>query len=134
MTKSKSMNKSQNSQPRKMKTKRTKRTKRTKMTKGTRAGIDKLKLTVQQPTVLYSKDPKTGEETVASTAYSNNKGVKTFMARMNSRMPPTVFKRDNGSSVMSMSQKKSMVVQSYVNMNQNKLKIRKTRKTRKSKK
>ena len=133
MTKSKSMNKSQNSQPRKMKTKRTKRTKKTKNTKRVPRS-NKLKLTSQQPTILYSKDPETGQETIASTAYSNNKGVKTFMARMNSRMPPTVFKRDNGSSVMSMSQKKSMVVQSYVNMNQNKLKIRKTRKTRKSKK
>lgn len=128
MTKSKSMNKSQNSQPRKMKTKRTKKT---KMTKGTRARIAKLKLTVQQPTVLYSKDPRTGEEIVARTATFNEDGVKTFMARMNSRMPPTVLQRNNGSSVMSMSQKRAMVVQSYTNMNQTRLKTRKTRKTRK---
>ena len=128
MTKSKSMNKSQNSQPRKMKTKRTKRT---KMTKGTRARIAKLKLTSQQPTVLYSKDPRTGEETVARTATFNQDGVKTFMARMNSRMPPTVLQRNNGSSVMSMSQKRAMVVQSYTNMNQTRLKTRKTRKTKK---
>lgn len=128
MTKSKSMSKSQNSQPKKMKTKKTKRT---KMTKGTRARIAKLKLTSQQPTILYSKDPRTGEETVARTASFNNDGVKTFMARMNSRMPPTVFKRDNGSSVMSMSQKRAMVVQSYTNMNQTRLKTGKTRKTKK---
>ena len=50
--------------------------------------LKKLKLTSQQPTFLYSKDPETGEETVASTAYSNNKGVKTFMAKMNSHIPP----------------------------------------------
>ena len=134
MTKSKSMSKSQNSQPRKMKTKRTKRTKktkRTKMTRGTRARIAKLKLTVQQPTILYSKDPRTGEETVARTATFNQDGVKTFMARMNSRMPPTVFKRDNGSSVMSMSQKRAMVVQSYTNMNQTRLKTGKTKRTKK---
>ena len=128
MTKSKSMSKSQNSQPKKMKTKKTKRT---KMTKGTRARIAKLKLTSQQPTILYSKDPRTGEETVARTASFNNDGVKTFMARMNSRMPPTVFKRDNGSSVMSMSQKRAMVVQSYTNMNQTRLKTGKTSKTKK---
>ena len=131
MTKSKSMNKSQNSQPRKMKTKRTKMN---KMTKRTRAGVAKLKLTVQQPTVLYSKDPRTGEETVARTATFNQDGVKTFMARMNSRMPPTVFKRDNGSSVMSMSQKRAMVVQSYTNMNQTRLKTGKTKRTRKTRK
>ena len=128
MTKSKSMNKSQNSQPRKMKTKRTKMNKRTK---GTRTGINKLKLTSQQPTVLYSKDPRTGEETVARTATFNQDGVKTFMARMNSRMPPTIFKRDNGSSVMSMSQKRAMVVQSYTNMNQTRLKTGKTKRTKK---
>ena len=128
MTKSKSMSKSQNSQPKKMKTKKTKRT---KLTKGTRARIAKLKLTSQQPTILYSKDPRTGEETVARTASFNNDGVKTFMARMNSRMPPTVFKRDNGSSVMSMSQKRAMVVQSYTNMNQTRLKTGKTSKTKK---
>ena len=122
MTKSKSMSKSQNSQPKKMKTKRT---------KGTRARIAKLKLTSQQPTILYSKDPRTGEETVARTATFNEDGVKTFMARMNSRMPPTVLQRNNGSSVMSMSQKRAMVVQSYTNMNQTRLKTRKTKKTRK---
>ena len=134
MTKSKSMSKSQNSQPKKMKTKRTKKTKGTKMTKGTRARIAKLKLTSQQPTFLYSKDPRTGEETVARTASFNQDGVKTFMARMNSRMPPTVLQRNNGSSVMSMSQKRAMVVQSYTNMNQTRLKTGKTKRTKKTRK
>ena len=129
MTKSKSMNKSQNSQPRKMKTKRTKKTKTTKRV----SRSNKLKLTSQQPTVLYSRDPETGEETVASTAYSNNKGVKTFMAKMNSHIPTTVYQSNNGSTVMTSSQKKAMVVQSYTNMNQSKFKTRKTRKSKKSK-
>jgi len=110
----------------KMKTKRTKRTKRVSRN-------NKLKLTSQQPTVLYSRDPETGEETVASTAYSNNKGVKTFMAKMNSHIPPTVYKSNNGSTFMTSSQKKAMVVESYTNMNQSKFKTRKTRKSKKSK-
>jgi hypothetical protein len=117
------MTKSKKSQSKKMKTKTTKRVSRS----------NKLKLTSQQPTVLYSRDPETGEETVASTAYSNNKGVKTFMAKMNSRMPPTVYQSNNGSTVMTSSQKKAMVVQSYTNMNQSKFKTRKTKKTKKSK-
>ena len=123
MTKSKSMNKSQKSQPKKMKTKRTKNTKVSKS--------NKLKLTSQQPTILYSRDPETGEETVASTAYSNNKGVKTFMAKMNSHIQTTVYQSNNGSTVMTSSQKKAMVVQSYTNMNQSKFKTRKTRKSKK---
>ena len=110
----------------KMKTKRTKTTKRVSRS-------NKLKLTSQQPTVLYSIDPETGEETVARTEYSNNKGVKTFMAKMNSHIPQTVYQSNNGSTVMTSSQKKAMVVQSYTNMNQSKFKTRKTRKTRKTK-
>ena len=114
----------------KMKTKRTEKTKTTKKV----SRNNKLKLTSQQPTFLYSKDPETGEETVASTAYSNNKGVKTFMAKMNSHIPPTVYQSNNGSTVMTSSQKKAMVVQSYTNMNQSKFKIRKTKKTKKTRK
>jgi hypothetical protein len=69
-----------------------------------------------KPFVLYSKDPQTGRETIAKTAVLDNKGVKGYVATVESRLPPTVYKTSNGSSnFMTMNEKRSIVIESFKN-------------------
>jgi hypothetical protein len=105
--------------PRKYKTTKTARKTKTMRPRKT------MKLTSQKPTVLYSKNNKTGEETVASFTTKNNNGMKGYAMAVESQIPPTVYKSSNGSTVMTMSQKRSLVVQNYKDMNHNRFKITK---------
>ncbi len=73
-------------------------------------------ISVQQPVILYSKNPSTGEETVVQTQQINGDKFKSFMMKSESEIPPTIYKSSNGSTTFSMSKKRQMVVQSYSNM------------------
>jgi hypothetical protein len=83
-----------------------KRTKKSKKSKS---------LTPNKPFVLYSKDPQTGRETIAKAAVLDNKGVKGYVATVESRLPPTVYKTSNGSNFMTMNEKRSIVIESFKN-------------------
>jgi hypothetical protein len=76
-------------------------------------------------TYLEESNNKTGEEMVASFSTKNNNGMKGYAMAVESQIPPTVYKSSNGSSVMTMSQKRSLVVQNYKDMNHNRFKITK---------
>ncbi len=80
--------------------------KRTKNTKSQKAS---------KPFVLYSKDPQTGRETIAKAAVLDNKGIKGYVASVESRLPPTVYKTSNGSNFMTMNEKRSIVIESFKN-------------------
>jgi hypothetical protein len=83
----------------------------------------KISLT-SKPTILYSKDPITGEETLAATTSLNKEGVKSFAVALEKTIPPTYYKRDNGSEIFTMSQKRSLVIQSYKDMAEDRVKVK----------
>jgi hypothetical protein len=97
--------------------KKVKSTKSTKVTRKTRKTRTPKKKMLQNPIILYSKNPKTGQETLATARMSNKDGLQTYMATVESKIPPTVYQRNNGSKYMTMSEKRAVVVQSYKNMN-----------------
>jgi hypothetical protein len=69
----------------------------------------------QKPIVLYSKDPVTGVETIAKADMTNKEGVKTYFASVESKLPPTVYKTNDGSQFMTMNEKRAIVVESFKN-------------------
>ena len=87
----------------------------------------KISLT-SKPTILYSKDPITGEETLAAATSLNKEGVKSFAVALEKTIPPTYYKRDNGSEVFTMSQKRSLVIQSYKDMAEDRVKVKNIKK------
>ncbi len=68
-----------------------------------------------KPIVLYSKDPQTGRETIAQAAVLDNKGVKGYVATVESILPPKVYKTSNGSNFMTMNEKRAIVIESFKN-------------------
>jgi hypothetical protein len=76
-------------------------------------------LTQRQPKkiIMYSKNSKTGKETVFEVEKMEKDGMKSIMVKSESIIPPTIIVKQNGpnkmSSSLSMSQKRQMVVQSY---------------------
>jgi hypothetical protein len=100
-----------------------KQPKQPKMTRKTRKTRKTMKLTSQQPLVLYSKNNRTGEETVAAFTTKDNNGVHGYAMAVQSQIPPTIRKSSNGSTVMTMSQKRSLVVEDYKNLAQNRVKL-----------
>lgn len=69
----------------------------------------------QTPIVLYSKDPVSGLETIAKADMINKEGVKTYFASLESKLPPTVYKTNDGSQFMTMNEKRAIVVESFKN-------------------
>ncbi len=113
--------------------KKIKQTKVTKKSNKTRTLRNRktMKLTSQQPLVLYSKNNRTGEETVAAFTERDNKNMHGYAMAVQSQIPPTIHRSSNGSSVMTMSQKRSLVVENYKNMGQNRIKLPRVVKSRK---
>jgi hypothetical protein len=105
------------------KSKMTRKTRKPKMIRKTRKTRKTMKLTSQQPLVLYSKNNKTGEETVAAFTKKNNNNMHGYAMAVQSQIPPTIHKSSNGSTVMTMSQKRSLVVENYKNLGQNRVKL-----------
>jgi hypothetical protein len=101
-------------------TRKTRKTRKPKMIKKTRKTM---KLTSQQPLVLYSKNNRTGEETVAALTKRDNNTMHGYAMAVQSQIPPTIHKSSNGSTVMTMSQKRSLVVENYKNLGQNRVKL-----------
>jgi hypothetical protein len=95
--------------------KKTKTTKTVRKYKPRKQKTPKNKM-LQKPIVLYSKDPITGQETLATADMSNKDGLQTYMATVESKIPPTMYQRNNGTGYMSMSEKRAVVVQRYKNM------------------
>jgi hypothetical protein len=113
------------------KTKMTKRTKNMKPKTKSRMTRKTMKLTSQQPLVLYSKNNRTGEETVAAFTERDNKNMHGYAMAVQSQIPPTIHRSSNGSTVMTMSQKRSLVVENYKNMGQNRVKLPRVVRSRK---
>lgn len=103
--------------------KKSKMTRKPKQPKLTRKTRKTMKLTSQQPLVLYSKNNRTGEETVAAFTKRDNNTMHGYAMAVQSQIPPTIHKSSNGSSVMTMSQKRSLVVENYKNLGQNRVKL-----------
>ena len=104
-------------------TRKTRTPKQSKKTRKTRKTRKTMKLTSQQPLVLYSKNNRTGEETVAALTKRDNNTMHGYAMAVQSQIPPTVHKSSNGSSVMTMSQKRSLVVENYKNLSMNRVKL-----------
>jgi hypothetical protein len=103
--------------------KKSKMTKMTRQSSKPRKTRKTMKLTSQQPLVLYSKNNITGEETVAAFTKKNNNTMHGYAMAVQSQIPPTIHKSSNGSSVMTMSQKRSLVVEDYKNLSMNRVKL-----------
>lgn len=108
--------------------KKTKVTRKPKMTRKIRTPRTPksrkiMKLTSQQPLVLYSKNNRTGEETIAAFTKRDNNTMHGYAMAVQSQIPPTIHKSSNGSTVMTMSQKRSLVVENYKNLGQNRVKL-----------
>jgi hypothetical protein len=108
---------------RKSKTSRKVKSKTTRSTKT-------MKLTSQQPLVLYSKNNRTGEETVAAFTEKDNNTMHGYVMAVQSQIPPTIHKSSNGSTVMTMSQKRSLVVENYKDMGQNRVKLARVKRSK----
>jgi hypothetical protein len=83
-----------------------------------------IKTTTPKPTILYSKNPVTGEETVATATTMNNQGVHSFAISVEKNMPPSYHIENNGTETFTMSQKRSLVVQSYKDMGEDRVKVK----------
>ncbi len=109
--------------PKKSISRKPRQTKVTRKPKVTRKTRKTMKLTSQQPLVLYSKNNRTGEETVASFTKRDNNTMHGYAMAVQSQIPPTIHKSSNGSTVMTMSQKRSLVVENYKNLGHNRIKL-----------
>ena len=67
----------------------------------------------QQPIILYSKNKETGQETLLEAKKTEKDGMKSFYVKTESKIPPTIISDNYGKSMMSMSQKRQLVVQSF---------------------
>ena len=99
-----------------------------KTNKKTKSPKINIKRGTSKPTILYSKNPVTGEETVAAATTMNKEGVHSFAIAVEKNMPPTYYKENNGTETFTMSQKRSIVVQSYKDMAEDRLKVKTPRK------
>ena len=97
------------------KTQTKKKTKKTKKTKKSRSLIRKIK--ISKPMILYSQNPVTGEETTTrALSIKNDQGGKTFAIAVEKNLPPSYYRKNNGTNVYSMSRQKQIVVESYKGM------------------
>ena len=73
--------------------------------------------TKPQRVVMYSKNPKTGYETVMEAEKMEKNGMKTMMVKSESVLPPTVITSQGpgytSTSMLSMAQKRQLVVKSF---------------------
>ncbi len=65
---------------------------------------------IVKPEILYSSKTPNSEEILEEI---NNKDVKTTIYKSESKIPPTIIVKPNGSMIMSMHQKRNMVIRSY---------------------
>jgi hypothetical protein len=105
-------NKTNKQTPRKPKTKQSK-TKQSK-TKQSKTKNQKPK---SKKIIVYSKNPKTGYETVIEAKKMEKDGMKSVMVKSESVLPPIVITQKGtdytSTETLSMSQKRQMVVQSF---------------------
>ena len=70
-----------------------------------------------QRVVMYSKNSKTGYETVMEAEKMEKNGMKSVMVKSQSVLPPTVITQEGpgytSTSMLSMAQKRQMVIQSF---------------------
>ncbi len=67
----------------------------------------------QQPLVLYSKNKETGQETLLEAQKTEKDGMKSLVVKAESKIPPTIISDNFGKSMMTMNQKRQLVVQSF---------------------
>ncbi len=65
---------------------------------------------IVKPEILYLSKTPNSEEILEEI---NNKDVKTTIYKAESKIPPTIIEKPNGSMIMSMHQKRNMVIRSY---------------------
>jgi hypothetical protein len=65
---------------------------------------------IVKPVVLYSSKTPNSEEVLEEI---NDTDVKTTIYKSESKIPPTIIEKQNGSMIMSMHQKRNMVIKSY---------------------
>ena len=68
-----------------------------------------------QPLVLYSKNKETGQETLLEAQKTEKDGMKSLFVKSESKIPPTIVSDNFGKSMMTMSQKRQLIVQSFSN-------------------
>ncbi len=73
----------------------------------------------QQPLVLYSKNKETGQETLLEAQKIEKDEMKSLFVKSESKIPPTIVSDNSGKTIMSMSQKKQIIVQSFSNKKNN---------------
>jgi hypothetical protein len=107
--------------PRKQKTKQSKTKQSKTKTKQSKTKTKQLKNNNQEPksnkVVMYSRNQKTGYQTVVEAEKIENDGGKALMVKSESVLPPTVITQNgpnySSTSMISMAQKRQMVVKSY---------------------
>jgi len=70
----------------------------------------KVEKSIAKPVILYSSKTPNSEEILEEI---NDKDVKTTIYKAESQIPPTIIEKSNGSMIMSMHQKRNMVIKSY---------------------
>lgn len=65
---------------------------------------------VTKPVVLYSSKTPNSEEILEEI---NDKNSKTTIYKSESKIPPTIITKSDGNVIMSMHQKRNMVIRSY---------------------
>ena len=97
-----------------MKNKTNKQTPRKPKTKQSKTKNQKPK---SKKIIVYSKNPKTGYETVIEAKKMEKDGMKSVMVKSESVLPPIVITHKGtdytSTETLSMSQKRQMVVQSF---------------------
>jgi hypothetical protein len=109
-----------------LKTKTNKQTPRKQKTKQSKTKQPKTKQTINNnlenkpksnKVVVYSKNPKTGYETVMEAEKMEKDGMKSLMVKSESVLPPTIITQNGpnytSTSMLTMAQKRQMVVQSF---------------------
>ncbi len=69
-----------------------------------------IKRSITKPVILYSSKTPNSEVMLEEI---NDKDVKTTIYKAESKIPPTIIEKSNGSMIMSMHQKRNMVIRSY---------------------
>jgi hypothetical protein len=117
--------------PRKPKTKQSKTKTKKQVTRKPKTKQSKSKTKSKQPNIrldiekinspkkimMFTKNTKTGQESILEAEKMEKNGLNTVMVKAESVLPPTVVTRvgpnHTSTSMMSMSQKRQMVVQSF---------------------
>lgn len=102
--KSKKQNSKKNLKSKKQKSKKQMKSKKQQKTK------KQLQNSITNPVILYSSKTPNSEEILEEI---NDKNVKTTIYKAESKIPLTIIEKPDGSMIMSMRQKRNMVIQSY---------------------